>query len=56
MIDSSLITLEIRADRTFRQCSSAKLRRINLRLLSLLNAQAAHPIRQSTICGARSPL
>jgi hypothetical protein len=45
MINSSLITLKIRANRTFRQCRRAELREINLRLFSLLDPQTAHPIR-----------
>jgi hypothetical protein len=56
MVDSSLIPLEIRANRAFRQRRSAELRGINLRLFSLFNPQATHPIRQSAVCSARSPL
>ena len=56
MVDSSLVALKVRTHRAFRQRRRAKLRGINLRLLSLLNTQAADPIRQCTICSARRPL
>ena len=57
MINSSLVALKIRTNRTFRQRRSAKLRRINLlRLLSLFNPQPTHPIRQSTVRSARRSL
>jgi hypothetical protein len=57
MINSSLIALKIRTNRTFRQRRSAKLRRINLlRLLPLFNPQPTHPIRQSTVRSARRSL
>ena len=56
MIDSSFITLKIRANRTFRQCRRAELREIDLRLFSLLDPQATHPIRKRTVRGARSSL
>lgn len=52
VVDSSFVALKIATHRALRQSRCAKLRRVDLRLLPLVNPQTLHAVRQALVGGA----